>query len=645
MTLSNSVILGFFRFFVLFLFLYLINKKWINQSSTNNFVEFVVLQWFKYGAILGIIIFVTVQLNIFDLLNTLFILILLITIELIGIQNLKNPFIYFNLKIKKALIKRLKKIEFNPSLKSFFLIKKKDSNSNGNHYLLYFLFAFSIIITFLGRFYFLKYDLFLLSSSWNNDLEAMFNLDRQNWFYPNNNLLGELAYINFYAKIFDVSPEIALQSMGVFEAILLSMLLFWLMRKCTSSEYFIPTITAISFATFLTIIPVNLNFLIQRNPIFLALTFAIPTFYFLLNPNELKLKRISFFLSFTFAFVIIGLIDLFTFCVLVPPFILVSIFLSNKSNNFRFFVALASFLSSLVLLFGIYYTMCYNLEIDFIDFIHSNLISVASYTYFPQLIFPINSLIFYYVISTFLALAIILYRALIFKENWNISVAFLVYFLCLIIVLKIDNTWIDKDLIIQSFTIFFPIVFGIVVGVLFESFNSITIKNKKTLNFSTLISLVVIVYFSVTLQKNTILKFQLSDQQPLQILSIYDQIHSDYFPFSFAVVDQNTTQILSENNHYFINYSDFMASYLQKDALYFSNYKKLNYFKSHPNEVLPNSILIFIYTNVNTKKLFNLLKILKQRGREINIFYQSTDLKVYEIINQPNSSKTTDLIF
>ena len=106
----------------------------------------------------------------------------------------------------------------------------------------------------------------------------MFNLDRQNWFLPNNNLLGELAYTNFYAKIFDVSPEIALQSIGVFEAILLSMLLFWLIRKCTSSEYFIPTITAISFATFLTILPVNLNFLIQRNPIFLALTFAIPTF-------------------------------------------------------------------------------------------------------------------------------------------------------------------------------------------------------------------------------------------------------------------------------------------------------------------------------------------------------------------------------
>jgi hypothetical protein len=628
----------------MFLFLYLINKKWINKSPSNNFVEFVVLQWFKYGAILGIVIFITVQLNIFDLLNTLFILALLIIIELIGIQNLKNPFIYLNLKIKTALIKRLKKIEFNQSLKSLFSIKKKELN-NFNHFPLYFLFAFVIIITFLGRFYFLKYDLYLLSNSWNNDLEAMFNLDRQNWFFPNNNLLGELAYTNFYAKIFDVSPEIALQSMGVFEAILLSMLLFWLMRKCTSSEYFIPTITAISFATFLTIIPVNLNFLIQRNPIFLALTFAIPTFYFLLNPNELKLKQTPFFLSFTFAFVIIGLIDLFTFCVLVPPFVLVSIFLSNKSNNIRFFVAVASFLFSLVLLFGIYYTMCYNLEIDFIDFIHSNLISVASYTYFPQLIFPINSLIFYYVISTFLALIIILYRTLIFKENRKISAAFLVYFLCLIIVLKIDNIWIDKDLIVQSFTIFFPIVFGIVVGVVFELFNSFTIKNRKIQNFSTLISLVVIVYFSVTLQKNTILKFQLTDQKPLQVLSIYDQIHSDYFPFSFAVVDQNTSQILSENNHYFVNYSEFLDSYLLKDAKYFENYKNQNYLKKNPQVVLPNSILLFIYNNDNSEKLVYQMKILKQRGREIKLFYASSNLNVYEIINQPKSSKTSDLIF
>ena len=125
MTLSNSILLGFLRFFVMFLFLYYINKKWINKSSSNSFVEFVVLQWFKYGALLGIIIFITVQLNIFDLLNTLLILLLLLIIELIGIQNLKNPVLYFNTKIKAVLIKKLKKIELNPTLKTWLLPKKK----------------------------------------------------------------------------------------------------------------------------------------------------------------------------------------------------------------------------------------------------------------------------------------------------------------------------------------------------------------------------------------------------------------------------------------------------------------------------------------------------------------------------------------
>lgn len=644
MELSTSILLGFFRFFVLFIFLYLINKKWINQSSSNNFVEFVVLQWFKYAAIIGIIIFITVQLNIFDLLNTLFILALIITIELIGIQNLKNPIVYFNLKIKTLLLKRLKKIEFNQCFKSIFKIKKKEAN-NFNPFFLYVLFTVVILVTFLSRFYFLKYDLYLFSDSWNNDLESMFNFDNQNWFYPNSNLVGELAFTNFYAKLFDVSPEIALQSMGVFEAILLSMTIFWLIRKCTNSDYFIPTITAVTFAIFVTLLPLNINFLVQKNPIFLALSFTIPTFYFLINPNELKLNRIAFFLNFTVAFVIIGLIDIFTFCVLVTPFVIISIFLSNKSSNIRFFVAILAFLLSVLILFGIYYLTSLNLQADFKDFIFSNLISFASYTYFPQLIYPINTIIFYFLIASILTLTIILFRTLFFKENWNTSASFLVYFLCLIFFYKINYFLIDKDLILQSFIVFFPIVFGIVCGVLIESFNFIKITNLKIRHFSTVISITVIVFFSVRYQLNSIQKLKLSNQQSLKVLNIYDQIHSDYFPFSFAVVDKNASQILSQNNHYFINYSDFKNTYLQNDELYFSNYLKFNYFKSHPNQVLPNSILVFIYNDENSKNLYKNLKILNDRGRKIKIFHKSKDLNVYEIINKPYSSKTTDLIF
>jgi hypothetical protein len=603
-----------------------------------------VLQWFKYGAILGIIIFITVQLNIFDLLNTLLILALLITIELIGIQNLKNPIVYFNSKIKNALIKSLKKIELSATFKSWFSIKKKETNSINNNFL-YYLIAFAILLTFVSRFYFLKYDFYLLSNSWNSDLEIIFNLDKQFWFYPNNIIIGELAYTNFYAKIFDISPEIALQSISVFESILLVIILFWLIKKSSSSEYFAPIVTALSFAVLLTIMPVNLNFLIQRNPIFLALTIAIPSFYFLINPNELKLKRISFFLIFLCAYTSIGLIDLFAFCVLIPPFLLISVFLSNNNLSFRFWVALVSFPLSAALVFGSYYIMSITFQIDFNDFIRSNIISVNSYTYNPQLIIPINSLLNYYSIIAFGSSIFVLYFIIILKENWNSALAFLLYFLLLIALLKITNNWVDKDLMLQSMAVFFPIVIGFSVGIVLRIVYPLTKKIYKTHNYLTAISSFLVVYFAIYLQRTVLNKIAKQNDLSLQILDVYDKIYSNYFPYSFAVVDQNTTQIISENNHYFINYSEFLDSYLVKDATYFKNFKNHNYLKKNPQVVLPNSILLFIYKDENTKKIIKHLKVLKKRGRLIKLFQSNANFKVYEIINVPNSSKISDLIF
>lgn len=643
MTLSNSILLGFLRFFVMFVFLYYINKKWINQSPSNSFVEFVVLQWFKYGALLGIIIFITVQLNIFDLLNTLLILLLLIIIELIGIQNLKNPVIYFNTKIKAVLIKKLKRIELNPKLKSWLLPKKIIANSN-SHFV-YLLVGFVVLVTFFSRYYFLKYDLYLLSNSWSSDLETMFNLDRQNWFYPNFGVVGELAFTNFYAKIFDVSPEIALQSIAVFEAILLTLIIFWLVQKCTNSKYFAPTLAALSFGLLYTIIPLNLNFLTQRNPIFLALTFTIPTLYFLQNPYQLKLKKITFFLSFIIAFVAIGLIDLLTFCILIPPFILISIGFTFKTKNILSWVALSAYLNAVFIVFAIYYLMCLNFEIDFKDFIHSNLISVVSYTYIPQLIIPIDLLINYYFILGIFAIFICAYFIIFRKKEFKNTFIFLLYSIFLIILTRIKSPWIDVDLLLQAMIVFFPIIIGLSIGILIQVVAKPLKKSARFESYFTGITTLVFLFLAFQFQKNKLNDFSNSDKMPLQILGVYDKIHSNYFPFTFAVVDQSVTQIVSENNHYFINYSDFLNNYLKKDAVYFKNQKQSKYFKQNPQDVIPNSILLFIYDDENKQKLLKQLAVLKRRGRVIQLLKTNERFNVYEIINEPKSSKISDLIF
>jgi len=306
---------------------------------------------------------------------------------------------------------------------------------------------------------------------------------------------------------------------------------------------------------------------------------------------------------------------------------------------------MGSFPLSAVLVFGSYYIMSVSFQIDFNDFIRSNIISVNSYTYNPQLVIPINSLLNYYSIVAFGSSVFALYFITILKENWYSTLAFLLYFLLLIASLKIAINWIDKDLMLQSMAVFFPIVIGFSVGIILRLVNPLTKKIYKTHNFLTAISSFLVVYFAIYLQRTVLYKISKPNDLSLQILEVYDKIHSDYFPYSFAVVDQNTTQIISENNHYFINYSEFLDTYLEKDATYFKNFNNHNYLKKNPQVVLPNSILLFIYNDENTEKIANLVQALKKRGRLIQLFQSNANFKVYEIINVPNSSKISDLIF
>jgi hypothetical protein len=193
--------------------------------------------------------------------------------------------------------------------------------------------------------------------------------------------------------------------------------------------------------------------------------------------------------------------------------------------------------------------------------------------------------------------------------------------------------------------VFFPIVIGFSVGIILRIVNPLTKRIHKIHNYLTAISSFVVVYFAIYLQRTVLYEITKPNDLTLQILKVYDEIHSNYFPYSFAVVDQNTTQIISENNHYFINYSEFLDSYLVKDATYFKHFKNYNYLKKNPQVVLPNSILLFIYNDENAKKIVKLVEVLKKRGRLIKLIQSNANFKVYEIINVPNSSKISDLIF
>lgn len=651
MPISSSIIIGFLRLSLLVLILFYVNKKWINPLSTNTFLDFIVFQWFKYGSVTGMVLFVTVQLNIYDLLNCLLLLSLIITIETIGFLNIRNPITYFEIKFKELVHHLIHRIELHKSGKPW-INSKQPQKINLRKVISVLTVPVLASSTFFVIFYFIKYDLFTLSNGWISDLQKITNLDSQQWFSTDMNTPSSLSYSSFYAKITDVSPETALQSIGIVEAVLLTIILFWVIKKITFSNYFAPFIAAFTFALIYVLTPININFILENKPTYLALTFALPAMVFSLKTTLLKVNRYLLFCLFLLVFLVVAIIDLFTFFILIPPFLIIAILFNWYKYSSRFWFVILSYLFSSAIILTFYSIICDYFKTDYNLFLHTNLLSTSTYIYAPQLLIPMSKLVSLYLISALFGLVLVSKFIVINKENWKASFVFLLYFIVLLSAGLLKNSWIDSDLISQSFPVFIPLLIGINTALVIRSMKSLILKLKGFKMYFISLFLLLFIGFAYYFQKPTLDKFEKSEQISMEIVKAYDQIWDTFFPFSYAVVNINETQLFSKNKHYFMSYSFFMKEYQIQDSIYFSHHKDSRFFTKNPESVIPKSVLLFIYKNkspdetiYSRQQLLNQLFSLERKGRGVSLFYSCDEFDVYELINEPKSSKVIDLIF
>ncbi len=655
MILTSSIILGFIRVCFMLLVLYYLNRKLVNPSPTNNFLEFLVNQWFKYGSLIGIIVFVTVQLSIYTLINCVLLLVVVIVVDYVGLRDLRRFREYVDDVSRRNIYNTIKSIELKRPILSWFAVRRL-SGSKPQGWLVFILVVVLAAITFGSRYYFFRYDQYSLSGVWIADLQKVIDFDSQIWFLNDTAVNGDLAFVNFYSKMANVSPEIALQSMGLLESTMLSIMLFWVIRKISPSDSIAPIVAALSFALAYTLMPTNIYFLLQNRPIFLAISFGLPVMVFLLRPNLLKYRKINYLFSIMAAFVTIGLVDLFTLYILFPPFLLLGGLFTRRKSMRYYGVGVIAYLMACAVVLAIYALICLYFGADLGIFLHSNLLSVSSYTYIPQLLIPFENLIDYYQLSTVVSMVLLLKFVFYDKEkNWGAAVAFLLYFNLLVLLSKINNEWIDGDLMKQALSVFMAVVIGINVAVIIRLFNPLTVKLNRLNPIAVAATVAGMLYLAVYYQKDTISKLTLADTTPKQVLDAYDKISRTYFPFSYAVVNDYTAQTISTNKHFFVNYADFMNDYPALDSIYFKNHDNPKFFKKHPEYVLPKSVLLFIFNGTPdmygeengdiSPALMKQMDMLKKRGRKIGVFYTNKNVKVYEIVNEAYQSKVPDLIF
>jgi len=656
MILTSTIVVGFLRLILLLLFLYYCNNKLVKRKESHTLIQFIVNEWFKYGSLTIIILFLLNLLQLYSLINLILILLFVILMDAVGIKNLKNPIKFFKQTAKERFFEFIKNIENKKPVIEIIRLEKPKNNKDDRVFVFYITLVL-IFAAFIGRYYFYSYDTYLLSDLWLADLNKIIQFDTNNWFGGSVSVEGELAMSNLYSKLLDVSPEVALQSLSIVEDVMLSLIIFWAIRKLTFSPVFAPLIAFFGFVFLYTFSPVELHYLLQNQPVKMGLTLAIPTMVYIMRPDTIKFKNTNFFISFVICFFAIGLIDLFTLLILVPPFLLIALLFSNPSFKYFKLIALASYILGTTLILMTYYFLCQFYQNDFLIFVQSSLISVTSFTYMPNLSIPFEQLLTYYQYISLLSIVILPILIWFKKEEWKPALVFMLYFNLLVTLSFLNVEWIDVDLLRLALAAFIPITLGITVGVMLRLLDPL-FKNVTNYTYFIASSAAVLVLSAIIYsQKSIVQGIKPSDKTSRIVLDAYDEITHNYFPLSYAVVNDNITQTISLNKHFFINYETFLLDYLESDMMYHKNKDKPNFLLDNPQYVIPKSILVFVYKK-NKKDgnyfseqkelemlLLETITTLKKRGRTVNKIYKDPALDVYEIVNEPKSSHIDDLIY
>ncbi|WP_313807777.1 hypothetical protein [Flavobacterium sp.] len=638
------------------LFLFYLNRKFISYSRSINYFDFIAKQWFKYGSLIVLLLFTLVQLGIYNLVNMLIILMLVIYVDYFGLKQLPKSVNIIAHKVKHNIFELIKNLELKKPL-SFFLFTRSDKTEQKNRF--WYLFILSTLggVAFYSRYIFYPFDLFSMSGSWLSDLETVIDFDYQRWFTNGVTTVGELAMVNFYGKLTSISPEVALQSMGILESVLISVLLFWVVNKISYSKIIAPLIASLFYSVSYTIMPVNITYILQHQSLLLAISFALPAMVIYIKPGFMHSNNRNCFINYIMAFTAIGLIDVFTLVVLVFPFLVFGLFTSSIKHKVQNLIAFGAYLLAIVVLLAIYGVACNYFGDDLRLLIHGGLMSVSSYTYFSHLIVSYEQLMIYYQYISYGCMAICLLLMIIKNEKWNAALCFLIYFNFLVFISELDNNWIDTDMVKLSLGVFIPILLGIAVSQIIRLTYFITIKSE-VLKPALVVALIGgVLYSAYFYQEREYKKLERTDNIPKEIINVYEKITATYFPYSYGVVNDYTTQTMSLNKHFFVHYTEFLNDYLKRDSLYFKNIKNKKVLEKHPEYVVPKTMLIFIYKKPDDKtnriatncklvpEILQKIDILKKRGRKITVFYESDLIKVYEIENIPNESKIDDLIF
>uniref|UniRef100_UPI000B053E4C hypothetical protein n=1 Tax=Tenacibaculum ovolyticum TaxID=104270 RepID=UPI000B053E4C len=515
---------------------------------------------------------------------------------------------------------------------------------------------FSIVLitiaTPLLRFFFYKNDVYLFSENWFDNFKKTNLLSSNHWFNSDYVETGEFVLIDLFSKISKVSIGMSLQFFGIIQTILLSIIIYWVVKKSSpKKENLISLLFSFVFIGAINFSPLDVNYILKHHNIFSALFLLIPLFIVLIKTQDFhfnkrtKLVYIHAILIASFLISFSGVIILFSLFLL-----LIFLYDSNKHLKQKALL-LFYFIISIILVLSAYMIFYNHGDFNIWFFIKSSFIQISAFSKTANLLFPYINLIKITMLLCFVGIV----STLLIRKNSILLITSLFYLL-LAILYQVDHYLIDQSLLFLIFSVFTPMVIGInVVNII----NLLSLKLIKTRNIVTASFISLSLFYLIYTQKDLFLSLKISNETNRELLNAYSKITSTHLPYTYAIINHDKAALFSENSHFFTTYTDFNLNYLKRDSVYSSHKKDKKFLKKNPEIILPHSVFLFeilgVDKNVNRIGILTgspqlkinktIIDTLKNRKRDIKIYIETNRLRVYEIVNKKSSSNINEILF
>lgn len=660
-------IFAVFRVMICFYFLFgVLAPIFLPKVKRDFSVERIIYSWIGLGGLILINVMILTILNLYDFISLFFTLILLPVIYFVIKEKRKGKKVWDILlagedKIVSAQVKAIEKtlLTFN-DIKNILRERKFSIKENIKTLL-----AFSIALSAA----FVRIIPALSNSApftraWYFELSSVKLLNLQHYFDATPVPKGMHSIVNIFSTLTQVTPELILHILGALTSFFLALIIFWVIEVITKTKYNPAAYFGAAFYALTPVffLPLSLDLEVEASSLSLALCFAIPTgvFFFRNMRSEMKIK---WFYITTGVFAT-ALTNLFVFLVVLLPLFFFGLFIiPRKMFIKRFSKAVVFLIGSYSIALLPYVIVCLLNDISPIVFFREQLFDTLVFSFFPNLITPLDQLSLYYF---YIALGIFCIKiGLSFwtkKEQSRIEILFLFIFLTIAFVYTpyfiYSYVLVDPD----QLNLFYAILISIFVGIVFNNIGSLTsiiLKEHKRIQNLVLPILATMGIISLLfIQGDNLLKRDLPQTLPNGFFNAYYTIVGERIPYTYATVGPNIDKELAQNRHYFMNYEFFLDNYGSIDSLY-QQYLLVPKQEQNFKEIPPASIFLFLekppYGYIQQGILYNADAVMNDmqqwissfrnlEGRKIDVYYESEEAIVYEIVNQENESRIGNVL-